>query len=123
MTKRTEDFKIWLTPEEADKIKNHAHDQRISKADYARFLIFGPGSCKRLPSAVELKKIAFLLATISGNLNQCQRSINAAQLAGTLDSNQFAAMHKAIAFGHSSWSKPLSEFRSQLDRLKPDVTV
>jgi len=118
MTKRTEDFKIWLTPDEAETLQNHAHDQRVSKADYARFLIFGPRSCRRLPSAPELKRIAFLLANISGNLNQCQHSINAAQLAGTLDVDQFAAMHKAIAFGHNAWSEPLAEFRTQLVRLK-----
>ena len=109
VTKRTNDFKIWLTPQEAEILRNQAHNQRVSKADYARFLIFGPGSCKRLPSAPELKKISYLLANISNNLNQCQHSLNSGKQNGVLDTEQFKAMFEAIAAGHNSWSKPLQE--------------
>ncbi len=114
---------VLITPQEAEILRNQAHNQRVSKADYARFLIFDLGSCKRLPSAPELKKISYLLANISNNLNQCQHSLNYGKQTGVLDAKQFRAMYEAIAVGHNSWSKPLQELRHQLNRLKPDTTA
>ena len=116
---RTHNFKMRLTPGEAERIKNRAGDHRLSQADYVRILVFGQATEYGLPSAPSLRKIAQQLTGIGNNLNQCQRSINEAQARGTLSAEQFAAMHRAISQGREAWAEPLSELRGQLNKLRP----
>ncbi len=107
-----------LTQDESAELNNRAHDQRTTKADYGRFLMLGAGSCERLPSGTSLKKIAYELARIGGNLNQAMAAINTAQQSEQLTEKQFAALHNAITSGVEAWATPLAELRGQLDRLK-----
>jgi hypothetical protein len=116
---RDKNFKIMMTARELDQVRDMAHEQRVTAADLGRFLIIGPNACQRLPSAAALREIAMVLARISDNINRCQKAIHTAKLAGTLDTEQFDYMSRAIALGHKDWTEPLAELRRQMDFLRP----
>ncbi|MEP3632194.1 MAG: hypothetical protein ABJQ23_09775 [Shimia thalassica] len=117
-TLRTTEFKFRLSEEEADILQNNAGDHRLTKADYVRQIVFGPGAKNGLPNGPKLQSIAQKLAGISNNLNQCQAAINSAQANGKLSPDQFAAMHKAISHGLEAWVEPLEELRAEIGKLR-----
>ena len=116
---RDKNFKIMMTRAELDQVRDMAHAQRVTAADLGRFLMIGPDACQRLPSAAALREIAMLLARISDNINRCQKEIHTAKLAGTLTTEQFDYMSRAIALGHKDWTEPLAELRKQMGFLRP----
>lgn len=115
MANRTVNFKVLLTPEEDAKLKDLAHDQRISKADFVRWMLFeNPEAVRRFPSSPTLREIAFLLSNISSNINQSTHALNAAKQSGALTKEQFAGMHQTLRVAHKAWTEPRDDLRAQL---------
>ncbi|WP_170331089.1 plasmid mobilization protein [Ruegeria arenilitoris] len=115
---KTRTFKMRLSPDDAAKLKSWAHENELSQADFARFMIFARTSYAP-PNSSKLEAVARQLVSIATNLNQCQKTINIARASGTLTAAQFEAMHKAVRDGLTAWSEPLDELRSELKKLRP----
>lgn len=115
---RTRHFKMMLTETEHQQLKDLAGDQRVSAADLVRFLVFGSGAVGRLPSAASLREIAYILSSISSNINRCMKEIHSSKLNGTITDKQFAAMYRALEAGHIAWRVPRDDLRTEIKRIK-----
>lgn len=71
-----------------------------------------------MPSGASLRDIAFILSSISANINKCMKEIHSAKLSGTLTEAQFAAMYEAIKIGAKSWKEPRDVLRKEMLRFK-----
>jgi hypothetical protein len=108
---RTRNFKMLRTDVKYQRLHGLAPEQMVSAADLVRSMVLGPEACQRLPSHATLRDIMRQLQCVATNLNQATHLANSANTRGDLTHEQFAAIYKAFAAGHTAWSEPASNTR------------
>ncbi len=114
---KSKTLKIHLTPAQDARVKSMAHKHELSKSEFGRLRLLDETD-HSLPDASKLEDIARKLAGIANNINQNTAATNAAQKSGTLNSKQFAAMHKVFTDSLEAWAEPLDELRAELQKFK-----
>lgn len=109
---RKSELKVRVTVDEKCRVQKQAEAEHLRVADYMRYTLLGASACQHILAAEEVARIDGELKRWGNNLIQAQKSINEAEINGTITRAEFKTLFRAIkllGIEMSKLEKPVSK--------------